>query len=63
MDRDNEIKRNDKKERGIQMNEDVTKYGEWVPSYFAWVSLDEQKEKAIELNETTKNENNRKNEK
>ena len=36
--------------------EDATKYGEFVCSYFAWVSLPEQKEKAEELQNITKRE-------
>ena len=35
--------------------EDATKYGEFIPSYFAWISLPEQKEKVEELQEMTKN--------
>jgi hypothetical protein len=35
--------------------EDVNKkYAEFIPSYFAWISLDEQKERAEELNKLTK---------
>jgi hypothetical protein len=26
------------------------KYGEFIPTYFAWMSLDEQKKRAEELN-------------
>ena len=37
-----------------EVGEDSTKYGEFVSSYFAWISLPEQKEKAKELNEMTK---------
>ncbi len=32
--------------------EDVTKYGEFVSSYFAWISLEEQKRKAEKLEKT-----------
>lgn len=60
MNKEDDLTRNDKKEKGIKMSEDVSKYGEWVPSFFAWVSPDEQKEKAVELNDATKDENNRK---
>lgn len=38
-------------------NTNVTKYGEFVTSYFAWLPLDKQKEKAIELGEITKKNN------
>ncbi len=37
--------------------EDSTKYGEFVSSYFAWLTLDVQKEKAFKLEEMTKNKN------
>lgn len=60
MDEKDEITRNDKKEKGIQMNEDVTKYGEWIPSFFGWVTLDEQKQKVEELNEITNKEKDKK---
>lgn len=33
--------------------EDTTKYGEFVTSYFAWVPLSKQKEKAEELENMT----------
>lgn len=36
-----------------EVGEDATKYGEFISSYFAWVSLPEQKEKAQELQEMT----------
>lgn len=35
--------------------EDGTKYGEFVSSYFAWLTLDGQKERANDLNNMTKN--------
>ena len=31
-----------------------TKYGEFIPTYFGWMSRDEQKEKADELDKMTK---------
>ena len=34
--------------------EDATKYGEFVSSYFAWLTLDRQKKKAKEMNQMTK---------
>lgn len=41
-------------EYGIaEVGEDATKYGEFISSYFAWVSLPEQKEKVEELEEIT----------
>ncbi len=46
--------------RGDLMNyeddemEDTTKYGEFVSSYFAWLTLDGQKERANDLDKMTK---------
>lgn len=34
--------------------EDSTKYGEFVSSYFAWLTLDGQKERASALDKMTK---------
>ena len=34
--------------------EDITRYGEFVTSYFAWVPLPDQKEKAEEMVKMTK---------
>ena len=34
--------------------EDATKYGEFVSSYFAWLTLDRQKKKAKEMESMTK---------
>ena len=41
----------------VEVGEDTTKYGEFVSSYFAWISLPEQKEKAKRLENITKKEN------
>lgn len=42
-------------EYGIsEVGEDATKYGEFISSYFAWVSLPDQKEKVEELQDITK---------
>ena len=38
---------------GIE-NDNVTKYGEFVTSYFAWLPLNKQKEKADEMDKMTK---------
>ena len=38
------------------MEEDTTKYGEFISSYFAWMTLEEQKEIARKLEEITKNQ-------
>lgn len=56
-------KKNMKKAReefGIEVGEDSTKYGEFISSYFAWVSLPEQKLKAEKLQNMTKKEDNKK---
>lgn len=37
-----------------EVGEDATQYGEFVSSYFAWIPLPEQKEKAEELSKMTK---------
>ncbi len=36
------------------MEEDTTKYGEFISSYFAWISLEKQKEIASRLEDATK---------
>lgn len=36
--------------------EDSTKYGEFVSSYFAWLTLDGQKQRAKELDDKTKSQ-------
>ncbi len=42
-------------EQGVlEVGEDSTKYGEFISSYFAWVTLPEQKEKVEELQNMTK---------
>ena len=46
----------DKKQirHSISEIEDATKYGEFVSSYFAWLTLDKQKQKAKEMTQMTK---------
>lgn len=34
--------------------DDATKYGEFIPSYFAWLTLEKQKEIANKLSNITK---------
>lgn len=55
---EDKIKKQEKEkqvEYGIaEVGEDATKYGEFISSYFAWVSLPEQKEKVEELQDITK---------
>ncbi len=51
-------------ENEYEVGEETTKYGEFISSYFAWIPLSEQKEKANRLQEITKNkEKNKKNKK
>ena len=55
---DKNKKKSDKEKQvevGIaEVGEDSTKYGEFISSYFAWVSLPQQKEKVEELEEIKK---------
>lgn len=44
-------------EEKYEVGEDSTKYGEFISSYFAWISLPNQKERAEELDNMTKTEN------
>ena len=39
-----------------EIGEDATKYGEFISTYFAWVSLPEQKEITEKLQNMTKKE-------
>ena len=51
------MKEENNKKNNIKEKEDATKYGEFVSSYFGWITLDQQKKKANELeNSTKKNE-------
>ena len=59
------MKEKNKKEKQVEygvaeVGEDATKYGEFISSYFAWVSLPEQKKKVEELQEMTKDKKQRK---
>ena len=45
----------DNKKIHPEVGEDTTKYGEFVSSYFAWIPLPKQKERAKELEQMTKN--------
>lgn len=38
----------------IEETEDVTKYGEFVSSYFAWLTLEHQKQNAKNMEDMTK---------
>lgn len=46
-------------EEKYEVGEDSTKYGEFISSYFAWISLPNQKERAEELHHMTKGKNNK----
>ena len=37
-----------------EVGEDVTKYGEFISSYFAWLTPERQKKRAKEIDEMTK---------
>lgn len=47
------------KNKKIEISEDITVYGETVPSTFQWITLDKQKQRARELDEMTKKKNER----
>ena len=47
----------DKTKEEIGEREDTTKYGEFVSSYFAWLTLDRQKKTARKLENITKKNN------
>lgn len=42
-----------------EVGEDNTKYGEFISTYFAWVPLNKQKEKAKEMDNMTKKDENK----
>ena len=47
--------KNDNMEIAVhEVGEDNTKYGEFVSTYFAWIPLSKQKEKAEEMEKMTK---------
>ena len=48
----------DKKQKQThpEVGEDATQYGEFVSTYFAWIPLPDQKEKAEEMVRITKKE-------
>ena len=37
--------------------EDATKYGEFISSYFGWISMEKQKKRARELEDITREDN------
>lgn len=44
----------EQKQTHPEVGEDATQYGEFVSSYFAWIPLPKQKEKAEEMAKMTK---------
>lgn len=56
------MKKQDKriKAEHTEVGEDGTQYGEFISSYFAWMSLPNQKEKVEEMQDMTKNDKQRK---
>ena len=58
--KDIELMKKAKEQFGVEVGEDSTKYGEFISSYFAWVPLPEQKEKAKEMENMTRNEEKKK---
>ena len=54
-----EKKLNENLEQKYEVGEDSKKYGEFISSYFAWISLPNQKERAEELDKMTKNSENK----
>lgn len=60
MKEEKDIQETAKKERmdmQVEVGEDASKYGEFISSYFAWISLAKQKERAEHLEEVTKENN------
>ncbi len=60
-----EKKKAEQKEKQVEygvaeVGEDATKYGEFISSYFAWVSLPEQKEKVEDLEQIGKKKKDKK---
>ena len=43
-----------KSKNNDEFEEDTTKYGEFISSYFVWTTLSKQKRRAEELNDMTK---------
>ena len=53
----NKDKKNIQEKIKYEGDEDLTKYGEFISSYFAWVSLPEQKNIVNKLENITKDKN------
>ena len=54
MDNKNSDKKKSIKESMNEVGEDATQYGEFISSYFAWVSLPNQKETVEKLENITR---------
>lgn len=52
-----ETAKKEKMDLQVEVGEDASKYGEFISSYFAWISLAKQKERAEHLEEVTKENN------
>lgn len=50
-----------KEDKDKIIKEDTTKYGEFVSSYFEWITPDEQRQKAKELEQLGKKDKNKAN--
>ena len=59
MDKESEAKKQES-ELLSEVGEDTTKYGEFISSYFAWVPLAKQKERAKDMENITKDRNGKK---
>ena len=46
-----------------EMDENTSKYGEFITSYFAWLPLTKQKDRAVELEKISKNSKKMRNDK
>ena len=60
MKKEKDIQETAKKEKmdlQVEVGEDASKYGEFISSNFAWISLAKQKERAEHLEEVTKENN------
>ena len=49
----------EQKQTHPEVGEDATQYGEFISTYFAWIPLPKQKEKAEEMADITKKGKNR----
>ena len=55
--KENKIKKEiEEEDFSAEVGEDTTKYGEFISSYFAWIGLNRQKNRANELNDMTRKE-------